>query len=379
MFDEFKVSRLSIPNWEAVFRAEILPSVVAMIAVHDTTRGRALGGCRMCWYPNEAEALTDVLRLSRGMTFKNAIADLPLGGGKSVIISDPKVSGTEREAILREFGKFMAWVNRERDGYFTAEDMNTTVEDIQIVSQYTKNIFGTIVDPSPYTAWGVFSAIEYTVDYFAMDLFEGDRSLKGKKILVQGIGKVGEILLDYLNRADASIYITDINEAAIARARQKYPDITVLGPETFLDEPVDVFAPCARGEVITTKNVDLIKFKVLCGAANNQLQNLKTGNELQRRGIVFCPDYVSNMGGVCSIQFLEIENLTNELAMRKIKATVRKMLGLTFQAAFKNNLAFNESVDHVVKNIVWGKKEKNIDFSNEELFPLTAHGEPHPS
>ena len=378
MFDESKVSRLSIPGWEAVFRAEIYPSVVALVAVHDTSRGFALGGCRMSLYNNEAEALTDVLRLSRGMTFKNAVADLPLGGGKSVIICDPRVSGRERETILQEFGKFLAWINREKDGYYTAEDMNTSVEDMKVASKFTKNICGTIVDPSPYTAWGVFSAIEYSIDYFAMDLFAGDRSLSGKKVILQGVGKVGTILLDYLIQAGADLYITDINQAACERIKSQHPNIKILSPETFMDEEVDVFAPCARGEVITRKNLDRINFKILCGAANNQLQNVKAGKQLHAGGVVACPDYVSNLGGVCSIQYLEIDELSKEETMRRIKSTVRKMLGLTFQAAFKNNMDFNDAVDHVVKNIVWGKKEKNL-FSNEDLFPLTSHGEPHPS
>jgi leucine dehydrogenase len=377
MFDESNVRRLSIPGWEAVFRAEICPSVVAIIAVHDTARGWALGGCRMSMYDNEMEALTDVLRLSRGMTFKNAVADLPLGGGKSVIICDPRGSGKERETILQEFGKFMAWVNREKDVYCTAEDMNTTVEDMKVVSRHTKNLCGTIVDPSPYTAWGVFSAIEYSVDYFALDLFEGNRSLAGKKIILQGVGKVGAILVDYLMQAGVKLHVTDINQAACERVKEKYPEITLLSPDTFMEESADVFAPCARGEVITSKNLDSINFKILCGAANNQLQNVKIGKELHARGVVICPDYVCNLGGVCSIQFIEIDKLSKELAMKKIKSTVRKMLGLTFQAAFKNNFAFVEAVDHVVKKIRWGKKEQN-DFLNAELFPLTSHGEPHP-
>lgn len=376
MFDETKVTSLNIPNWEAVFRAEICPGVISIIAVHDNTRGVALGGCRMSHYDNEAEALTDVLRLSRGMTFKNAIADLPLGGGKSVIICDPTVKGEEREKILEEFGKFVAWVNREKDCYCTAEDMNTTVADMTSVKKYASNIFGISVDPSPYTAWGVFCAIEYAVDYFAMDHFDGNRTLKGKRVLIQGLGKVGKKLLEYLTNAGAQVLVSDINEAALKAAQETYPGTIIVPADKIMDEQVDVFAPCARGEVVTRKNIGNVNFKILCGAANNQLQNTRIGHELQRKGVIYCPDYITNMGGVCSIQYMEIDHISDEAALVKIQATVRKMLGLTFQAAFKNNISFNEAVDHVVKKIVWGKSEPNLDFNNEELFPLTSHSEP---
>ncbi|CAM2005820.1 Glu/Leu/Phe/Val dehydrogenase [Acanthopleuribacter pedis] len=376
MFDETKVNRLSIPQWEAVYRAEIRPGVVSIIAVHDTSRGWALGGCRMAWYDNEATALTDALRLSRGMTFKNAVAELPLGGGKSVIICDPKVAGEERQTILQEFGKFVAWVNRERDVYYTAEDMNTTVPDMHIVHAHTKNIFGIVVDPSPWTAWGVFSSIEFAVDYFAHDLFEGKRGLEGKKVLVQGLGKVGTSLLGYLNGAGASLVICDIRRENIERALAKYPEAEVVDPNNWRDAKVDVFAPCAGGEVVTKGELDNINYKIICGAANNQLQNSKVGKALHRRGVVYCPDYITNMGGVCSIQYLEIEKLSEEQTRAKIARTVRKMMGLTFRTAFRNNLSFNKAVDHAVKKIIWGPQETNLDFSNRELFPLTFSTEP---
>ena len=377
MFDDTKVSTLSVPRWEAVYRAEIYPGVESIVAVHDTSRGSALGGCRMAMYNNEAEALTDALRLSRGMTFKNAIADLPLGGGKSVIVCDPQVSGRKREEILEEFGKFIAWVNREGDLYYTAEDMNTTVADMHTVQRYTRNITGTRIDPSPYTAWGVFCAIEFSVDYFAMDLFNGERSLKGRKVMIQGLGKVGLGLLEHLDEAGAELYITDISERSIKRALEICPKAQVVAPDEFLNVEVDVFAPCARGEVITRRNLEDLKFKVLCGAANNQLQKSKTGRDLQRRGIIFSPDYVANMGGVCAIQYLEFEKLSHEETLKRIKTTVRKMLGLTFRTAFRKNIAFNEAVDLVVKHIIWGQEKSNLDFSNEQLFPYTYVSEPN--
>ena len=377
MFDPAKAERLSIPQWEAVYRAEIYPGVVSYAAVHDTTRGRALGGCRMAKYQNEALAMTDVLRLSRGMTFKNAVADLPLGGGKSIIVCDPTVEGAEREKILEEFGKFIAFVNSDRDCYYTAEDMNTTVADMHVVKKFTNNIFGTDVDPSPYTAEGVFASIQYAVDYFAMDLFHGARTLEGKTVLVQGLGKVGHTLIDMLHSAGAKLYLNDINEKSIEEALKKYPDSVVVPTEKLLSAEVDVFAPCAKGEVVTKKNVSRLNCKILCGAANNILQNSSIGYALQKRGIVYCPDYVANMGGVCSIQYLEVEKLSRETCIENIQKTVRKMLGLTFRTGFRNNLPFNIAVDHAVKKIIWGGEKINEEFQNDTLFPHTSAAEPH--
>ena len=371
MFKESKVTRLSIPGWQAVFRTEIRPGILSFIAVHDTTRGSALGGCRMVKYVSESQALTDVLRLSRGMTFKNTIAGLPLGGGKAVIVCDPGVKGKTRQAVLKEFGKFVAWVNRSDDLYYTAEDMNTTIEDMRVVKKYTRNIFGTKIDPSPYTAIGVFSAMEYAVDYFAMDLFEGERRLKGKKVLVQGLGKVGSVLLELLHEAGAELVISHTREKGIKDALKKYPNASVVDPNKYLEAEVDIFAPCARGEVVKSIDVENVRFKILCGAANNQLQNPVTGHLLHRQGIVYCPDYISNMGGVCSIQYLEVEKFSREKTIKKIKRTVRKMLGTTFRTAFRKKIPFNAAVDHVVDQIVWGNSIDGLNYLNRKIFPLT--------
>jgi len=263
MFNEHAVSRLSVPGWEAVFRTELVPGVVAIIAIHDISLGRALGGCRLARYANESEALTDVLRLSRGMTFKNAIADLPLGGGKSVIICDPAIAGSERDTLLQEFGKFISWVNREGDRYFTAEDMNTTLADMRVMARETHNIFGIEVDPSPLTAWGVYSAIAATVNYFADDLFAGNGALAGKTVLVQGLGKVGTDLVGLLVDSEARVYISDIYPEATRRILARHPQVTVVPPANVLDQTAYIFAPCALGEVITLKNIDLLPFKII--------------------------------------------------------------------------------------------------------------------
>jgi leucine dehydrogenase len=373
MFEANRVSKLSIPLYEGVYRTELSHGAIAIIAVHDTTRGWALGGCRMAIYANEAEALTDVLRLSRGMTFKNAIADLPLGGGKSVIICDPKISGDARNEVLEDFGRFVSWVNRNLKRYCTAEDMNTTVADMLTVNKQTKFIHGTTVDPSPSTAFGVFSAIEHAVEYFAEDLFDGDGSLRGKSVLIQGLGKVGWDLLERMVQEGARCVVTDIRQGVVARAVESFPGVTAIDPtpEALLQAECDIFAPCALGGVINKDNVGDLPFKIICGSANNQLQSEALGSRLHQRGIVYCPDYVANMGGVCCIQYLEIMQLGEEENLKRIRETVRRQQEATFRTGFEKDVAFNLAVNHVVKDIVWGTPIVDESFRNGEAFPQT--------
>ncbi|MDJ0837037.1 MAG: Glu/Leu/Phe/Val dehydrogenase dimerization domain-containing protein [Acidobacteriota bacterium] len=369
MFDINRVSILNVPRWEAVYRAEICPGIVSIVAIHDTTRGRALGGCRILTYENESAALTDVLRLSRGMTFKNAIADLPLGGGKALIMCDPEIAGEERERMLLEFGKFVDAVNGDRERYITAEDMNTTVSDMLVVKRTTRHISGIEVDPSPYTAWGVYCAVKSATRFFADDLFGGNGDLRGKRILIQGIGKVGHTMAEHLDKAGAELFVSDINPSSIDRLLTEVPSANVVAPDKVIDQEVDIFVPCAGGEVVTKYNIDNVKFKILCGAANNQLATTPIGARLQERGIVYCPDYIANMGGVCSIQYLEIERLSEEETLERIANTVDQRLKLTFETGFANNLSFNEAVDHAVKELIWGNKESTLTAHNRDLFP----------
>lgn len=372
MFDSKKAVRLSVPMWHAVYKAEIGQGAYAIIAIHDVERGPGLGGCRMAQYADLSEALTDVLRLSRGMTFKNAIADLPLGGGKAVIVCDPSISGEARKDLLVEYGKFLSWVNSEEERYITAEDMNTTVADMHVVKDYSTNVLGLEVDPSPYTAWGVYSGIVHGVSYFADDLFDGKGSLNGKRVLVQGLGKVGRTLVDHLHKAGAQLFVTDIRQQACDAVKEAYPEATIVAPDALYDVEVDVFAPCAGGELVTRQTLDLLKFKLLCGAANNQLQNPEIGADLQAKGIVYCPDFIANMGGVCAIQYMEVEKLTHDQCLERIQKTVEQRLDMTFKAGFDKNIPFNQAVNHVVKEIVWGESAKNMDFRNEDLFAKAA-------
>jgi len=371
MFDETKVTILNVPHWEAVFRAEIRPGAIAFVAVHDTTRGPGLGGCRMNLYANESEALTDVLRLSRGMTFKNAISDLPTGGGKALIACDPRIAGEERVKLMEEFGKFVAWINRDGNRYCTAEDMNTTVADLTVAKRFAEATFGVAMDPSPFTAWGVLEAIKFTVNYFADDLFGGNGGLRGKRVLVQGVGKVGGQLCEYLHDEGASLLVADVYQPSIDRVLARCPGATVVPNDNLFARDVDIFAPCAGGEVVTGDNLDQLNFKIMCGAANNQLQNMGIGGKLQEKGIVYCPDYVANMGGVCAIQYIETDMMDDEQTRRKITETVNRSLELTYSTGFKGNMTFGEAVDHAVKEMVW-PQESDLQAKNEDLFPKTS-------
>lgn len=269
----------------------------AIIAIHNTNRGPALGGMRMPGYKNSDEALTDVLRLSRAMTHKAAIADLPLGGGKSVILGDPKTAKTE--GLFRAIGRFIESLGGR---YITAEDMNVSVSDCKIIAQETAHVSGIAADtpsggdPSPMTAEGVFQASQAAM----LERFH-DRSLSGKLILVEGIGKVGWPLAQKFVHAGAKVYVTDIDPERIERA------IAELGvtraPDNILFEQgkLDMYAPCARGAAVNTENVARIEAKIVCGSANNILEKPEHGEILRQRKIVYVPDYVANCGGLIDV------------------------------------------------------------------------------
>ncbi len=268
----------------------------ALIGIHNTVLGPALGGTRMWPYASEDEAVTDVLRLSRGMTFKNSLAGLNLGGGKAVIIGDPKL---KNEAFLRRFGRFVESLGGR---YVTAEDVNMKTSDMEYISMETRHVTGLpqlkggAGDPSPVTAFGVYMGIKAA----AKKAFGSD-SLNGKKIGVQGVGQVGRHLIDYLVKEGAEIIITDIfeeklKEIAIATGA------TVVDPDVIYDLPMDIYAPCALGATINDQTIDRLRCAVVAGAANNQLQDeVRHGKILMDRGIVYAPDFLINAGGVINV------------------------------------------------------------------------------
>lgn len=265
----------------------------AIIAVHDTTLGPALGGCRMWAYGSDADALTDVLRLSRGMTYKNALADLPWGGGKSVILGNAKTEKTP--AMMRAMGRFVESLGGM---YIIAEDVGTNPDDMVEIAKGTDHVRGVKGighDPSPATAFGVFKGIEAA----AHNRF-GAADLNGMRVAVQGLGHVGYDLARQLRQAGAVLTVTDIDKAALEKAASEL-EATVVGLDEIYDADVDIFAPCALGATINDDTIARLKAKVVAGSANNQLAEERHGDDLSERGILYAPDFVINAGGVIHI------------------------------------------------------------------------------
>ena len=270
----------------------------AIIALHSTRLGPATGGCRMWKYGTEEEALTDVLRLSKGMTYKAAISGLDWGGGKAVILGDPKTDKNPK--MLERFGEF---VDRLGGHYITAKDVGIGAEDLKKIKTKTSHVLGiegeanSSGDPSPATAWGVFHGIQACVKH----AFSGN-SLQGVKIALQGLGSVSYYLLGHLTSAGAEVVGCDIDSAMVERAVQKY-GIKTVAPDAIYDVPCDIFSPSALGAAINPQTLPKIKAKIIAGAANNQLATPEQGDELMKRGVVYAPDYAINAGGLINIYY----------------------------------------------------------------------------
>lgn len=282
---------------QVVFCNDPETGLKAIIAIHSTVLGPSLGGTRMWMYKSEAEALNDVLRLSRGMTYKASISGLNLGGGKTVIIGDSKKD--KSEALFRKFGRF---VNKLGGKYITAEDVGTSTKDMEYVAMETKYVTGLPEsmggggDPSPVTAYGVYMGMKASAQ-FAW----GADSLAGKKILVQGVGHVGENLVKHLTNEKATVYISDINEEQLKRVSSEYK-AQVIAPEKIFDLDIDVYAPCALGATLNSENISKLKCSIVAGAANNQLADEKIhGPMLVDRGIIYAPDFLINAGGLINV------------------------------------------------------------------------------
>lgn len=268
----------------------------AIVAIHDSTLGPGTGGCRMYPYQDENAALEDVLRLSKGMTYKASISGLKLGGAKAVIIGDSKTQKTPE--LLTRFGQF---VERLNGAYITAKDVGITGEDLRIIREQTKHILGidgiagSSGDPSPLTAWGTYNGMKAA----ARHAF-GDVSLKGKRIAVQGLGYVSYSLLGYLVKEGASIVGADVDSTRVSLCQKEF-GIDVVGTDEILSQDCDILSPNALGAILNRESIPQIKAKVIAGAANNQLATDEDGFELQKRGIVYAPDYAINAGGLMNI------------------------------------------------------------------------------
>lgn len=284
----------------------------AIIGIHNTVLGPALGGTRMWDYASEWEALNDVLRLSRGMTYKSAITGLNLGGGKAVIIGDAKTQKTPE--LMRRFGRFVDSLSGK---YITAEDVGMETADMDTVHEVTKNVVGISEEkggsgnPSPITAYGVFMGLKAAAKHkFGTD------NLEGKTVLVQGIGHVGETLVKHLTENGAKVYISDINQERLEEVKKKY-DANIFEGKDVYDAEVDIYAPCALGATINDDTVKRIKAKVIAGAANNQLADEAThGKILKERGIVYAPDFLINAGGIINV-YAELEKYDKKEILKK--------------------------------------------------------------
>jgi leucine dehydrogenase len=283
---------------QVVMRHDLASGLRAIIAVHNTSRGPALGGCRMWPYPSETEALTDALRLSKGMTYKSALADLPLGGGKAVIIGDPR-RDKSRELLLA----MAAFIDSLKGQYITAEDSGTSVTDMQTIRTRTPWAAGVNDedphggDPSPATAYGTFIGLQAAVAHKF-----GTTDLNGLRVAIQGVGNVGFHLAKHLAEAGARLFVTDVFEDNRDRA------VAMLGAspvptDAIYDLDVDVFSPCAMGAVINDATLERLRAPVIAGAANNQLETPYHGDRLHRRGTLYVPDYALNAGGIVDIAY----------------------------------------------------------------------------
>ena len=299
----------------------------AIIAIHDTTLGPALGGTRMWNYDCDNDAIIDVLRLSRGMTFKAAITGLSLGGGKAVIIGDSSTLKTE--ALMRKFGEY---VNSLGGKYITAEDVGMSASDMVHVKKETDFVTGIPVemggggDPSPVTAFGVYMGMKASAKYKW-----GSDDLNAKKILVQGVGHVGENLVKHLTEEGADVFINDINVANLKRVSEFYNCQTVEG-NLIYDLDVDIYSPCALGATINDATIEQLKCEIIAGAANNQLLNEdKHATMLQENGILYAPDFLINAGGLINV-YSEINGYDREKAI----ARTRKIYDTTLEIFSKS-------------------------------------------
>lgn len=320
-----------------------------VIVLHSTRLGPAAGGCRLWRYADRAAATTDALRLAEGMAYKNALADLPLGGGKAVIMRPP--GDFDRVALFRAFGRE---VERLGGRYLTAEDVGTGVDDMRRVREETAHVAGLPVasgavggDPSPWTALGVLRAMEEAVRR------RHGSGLSGARVAVQGLGHVGEQLAMLLAEAGARLVVTDLDpERAAAGAARLGAQL--VAPDAILDVPCDVFAPCALGGVLDAQGVRRLKAGIVCGAANNVLASDEAGLQLRRRGVLYCPDYVVNSGGIINVcaehlgwPMAEVEERVNATGQR---------LGAVLDHAEAHALAPHRAADALARARIAGRR-----------------------
>lgn len=343
-------SQISLYNHEQiVFCNDNHVGLKTIIGIHNTVLGPALGGTRMWNYATEQEALTDVLRLSRGMTYKSAVAGINLGGGKAVIIGDPKKIKTE--ALLRSFGKF---IDNLGGKYITAEDVSMNSKDMEIIHMETDYVtglpenMGGSGDPSPVTAMGVWMGMKAS----AKEVY-GNDSLDGKKVIVQGLGNVGRHLIDYLAKENAQLFVFDIDHEKIKELSKKHK-VKVLSKEELYSVDADIYAPCALGATVNTQTLEQLKVKIICGSANNQLENEEIhGKMVEEKGILYAPDFVINAGGIINVYY-ELEGYNRDRALfhtERIYDTTTKIFEISKKEKLPTYLAANRLAEERINAI----------------------------
>ncbi len=334
----------------------------AIIAIHNTVLGPALGGMRMWPYENEQDALTDVLRLSQGMTYKSAIAGLNLGGGKSVIIGDPKK--LKNEAFFRSMGRYIESLSGR---YITAEDVNTNVHDMDYLFQETNYVVGVHPvhggsgDPSPFTAFGTLQGIRASAQkrYGEIDL--------GKlSFAVQGAGHVGGHLIKLLRDEGAKVFVCDLND-------ERVKEMEALGAEAVpMDDIYDcdakVFAPCALGASVNEKTLPRLKCQIVAGSANNQLETEQCGDELDKRGILYAPDYAINAGGVMNVA-IELQGYDKGRAQRMVDGIYDIMMNI-YRLADEENIPTWKAANRLAENRIHALGKVKLPFVKQDFARL---------
>ncbi len=339
---------------QVVFCQDKDTGLKAIIGVHNTILGPALGGTRMYDYNTEWDALNDVLRLSRGMTYKSAITGLDLGGGKAVIIGDPKKIKTPE--LMKRFGKFVHTLGGK---YYTAEDVGMETSDMDTVREVTPYVTGISEskggagNPSPVTAYGVYMGMKASAKFSY-----GSDELKGKKILVQGIGHVGEELVRLTAEEGAEVIISDINQERLEEVSSKYGAHIYKGDDIY-SETADIYAPCALGATINDDTINKLKVKVIAGAANNQLANESThGVLLQEKGIVYAPDFLINAGGIINV-FAEIAGYDRNEIKTKTENIYNTTLDILNKAK-ATNITTNAAALSIAEERILARKKENL-------------------
>jgi leucine dehydrogenase len=330
-----------------VFCHDASTGLKAIIAVHSTALGPAAGGTRLWPYANDAKALHDVLRLSRGMSYKNAMAGLRFGGGKGVIIQTPDFSATD--ALYEKYGEFVDSLDGR---YVTAEDVGMTVEIMETIARKTKYVAGLAQqegqaggDPSPKTSYGIFKGIEAAVQ---MKL--GRENVGGLTVAVQGVGHVGYYLCKLLHAAGAKLLVADIDDARVQRAVSEFA-ATATPLDQILQQEADVLAPCALGAILTAQSIPLLKVPIVAGGANNQLESDADGQRLHDAGILYAPDYVINGGGIINVACEYYRDATDEDVMEQVAAIGPRLTGI-FEESAANDLPTNVVADQQAKRII---------------------------